>query len=241
MTALSPACVDHNRRPVLLHIISSKDIDGRQRPADAATDPVVCLAATSSDTGGVIILMALRIAATFVRERQFCETALRPRALTAAEGFEPDQLSRAATSIGRLLLPQGWVAQKRAPRVDAEKILQLIRPLNSSSGTLHDQAFASTEREILSAMALPKPVMVLPSDARICVGSPTRVLPPTMTLAPIDRKIMLALLAQTHSVTGKIDLAHVVELLSDDDTLAAMDVRAFLPRCALRPRRRPLH
>lgn len=174
------------------------------------------------------ILMALRLAATFGSDRNFCTMALRPRALTVVQGFEPDQLSGAATTIGRLMLPEGWAAQMRAPHVRDERILQLIRPFESGSHKLHEQAYVRAESEILSALALPHPVMVLLPAGALLSANLRRVLPAAMMLAPFDREIMLALLTQTHSANGEIDRAQVAPLLPSEEKLVDIDIPSLL-------------
>ncbi|ETX10240.1 hypothetical protein OCH239_22330, partial [Roseivivax halodurans JCM 10272] len=170
------------------------------------------LDATGSDQPAHIIapdriLMALRLAATFTTEERFLADGLRPRALTVLDGVEPHALDGAAKTIGRLMLPQGWSAQLRAPHGGATKVLQVIRPYEIGTNRLPDHAYARAESEIVTALALPHPVMVLLPAGAPLSASLRRVLPPALTLAPIDREILLALLAQTHSATGKIDRA----------------------------------
>ncbi|MDO6588559.1 AAA family ATPase, partial [Salipiger sp. 1_MG-2023] len=118
-------------------------------------------------------------------------------------------------------------AQMRAPKAPATKILQLIRPVDNASRKLHKQAFANAEHEILAALALPHPLMILlPADAPLSANL-RRVLPRAIPLAPIDREIHLALLAQTHSGT---DRTQVAPLLPSDAALANLDTPSLLAR-----------
>ena len=168
------------------------------------------------------ILMALRLAVTFGSEERF-RAMLHRRAITLVEGFEPEQISGAATTIGRLFLPDGWTAQTRAPRGRDGGILQLLRPFDSGSRKLSDHACRKVEGEILSALAMAHPVMILlPRQAAVSADL-RRVLPPAIPLAPIDRNIVLSLLAQTHSATEKIDRSLVAPLLPDNAALAEVD------------------
>lgn len=173
------------------------------------------------------ILMALRLAATFIREEHFLK-ALEPRAVTVLEGIDPAQLSGAAKSIGRLFLPEGWTSHTRAPRHTETGVLQLLLPMESAAKKISEHAITKIEQEILTALTLPHPLMILLPDATLLPPELRRVLPPATRLAPIDRDLMLKLLGQTHSATGKIDAALVRPLLPDDEVLATMDMPSLL-------------
>ncbi|MCA0943294.1 AAA family ATPase [Salipiger pacificus] len=168
------------------------------------------------------ILTALQLAATFSTEATFLET-LHRRKVTVIDGIDPQQLAGAATSIGRLLLPEGWSAQMRAPRAARSEVLQLLRPIDPTSRMVPEQAYIKLEAEILAALALPHPLMILlPAGARLPARL-SRVLPPAIRFASLDREILLALFAQTHSSTGKIDRQHIRPLLPSDAALTDLD------------------
>ena len=173
------------------------------------------------------ILMALRLAATFGREEHFLK-ALEPRAVTVLEGIDPAQLSGAATSIGRLFVPEGWTSHTRAPRHKDTGVLQLLRPMESGARKISEQAIAKIEQEILTALTLPHPLLILLPKTTLLPPGLRRVLPPSRRLAPIDRDLMLKLLGQTHSSTGKIDAALVRPLLPDDKVLATLDMPSLM-------------
>ncbi|SDX99504.1 hypothetical protein [Roseicitreum antarcticum] len=169
------------------------------------------------------ILMTLRLAATFGSEREFL-TSLRRCAVTVVEGFDPDQISGAATTIGRLFLTGEWAAQLRAPHSKNTGILQLIRPFESASRKITEQTYHRTADEIVAALPLPHPMMILlPGEAPL-PANVLRVLPSAIPLAPVDREIILALLAQTHSATGKIDRSVVRPLLPGNAELADINI-----------------
>lgn len=173
------------------------------------------------------ILTALQLAATFGTERAFLET-LRRDSVTVVEGIPPAQLAGAATSIGRLLLPKGWAAQTRAPRAAKGGILQLLRPTDGTHGRVSETAVSRLETETLAALALPHALMILlPAGVRL-PAQLARVLPPAIRFAEVDREILLALLGQTHSSTGKIDRAHVRPLLPRNADLADLDMLGVL-------------
>ncbi|NVK43149.1 MAG: hypothetical protein HWE39_18030, partial [Oceanospirillaceae bacterium] len=168
------------------------------------------------------ILTALQLAATFCTEPAFLDT-LQRRKVTVIDGIDPQQLAGTATSIGRLLLPEGWSAQMRAPRAARSGVLQLLRPIDPTSRMVPEQAYIKLEAEILAALALPHPLMILlPAGARLPARL-SRVLPPAIRFASLDREILLALFAQTHSSTGKIDREHIRPLLPSDAALADLD------------------
>lgn len=168
------------------------------------------------------ILTALRLAATFGTEATFLDTLHRCK-VTVIDGIDPQQLAGTATSIGRLLLPEGWAAQMRAPRAARSRVLQLLRPVDPTSRMVPEQAYIKLEAEILAALALPHPLMILlPAGARLPARL-SRVLPPTIRFASLDREILLALFAQTHSSTGKIDREHIRPLLPSDAALTDLD------------------
>lgn len=169
------------------------------------------------------ILMALRLAATFGCERNFLKYLCRS-AVTVVEGFDQDQLSGAASTIGRLFLPSEWAAQLSAPRGKDTGILQLIRPFENASRKLTEQAYHRIEKEIVAALPRPHPVMILLPTGAPLPANVRRLLPSPIPLAPIDRDIILALLAQTHSATGKIDRSVVRPLLPGNADLAEMDI-----------------
>ena len=173
------------------------------------------------------ILTALQLAATFGTEQAFLET-LRRESVTVVEGISPEQLADAATSIGRLLLPPAWAAQTRAPRAAKGGILQLLRPTDGMHGRVSETAASRLEAEIRAALALPHPMMILlPAGVRL-PAQLARVLPPAIRFAGVDCEILLALLAQTHSASGKIDRAHVRPLLPSDADLADLDMLGLL-------------
>lgn len=173
------------------------------------------------------ILMALRLAATFIHEEHFLK-ALEPRAVTVLEGIDPAQLSGAATSIGRLFVPEGWTSHARAPRHKDTGVLQLLRPMESGARKISEHAIAKIEQEILTALTLPHPLLILLPETTLLPPGLRRVLPPSKRLAPIDRELMLKLLGQTHSSTGKIDAALVRPHLPDDEVLATLDMPSLM-------------
>lgn len=173
------------------------------------------------------ILMALRLAATFIHEEHFLK-ALEPRAVTVLEGIDPAQLSGAATSIGRLFVPEGWTSHARAPRHKDTGVLQLLRPMESGARKISEHAIAKIEQEILTALTLPHPLLILLPETTLLPPGLRRVLPPSRRLAPIDRDLMLKLLGQTHSSTGKIDAALVRPHLPDDEVLATLDMPSLM-------------
>ncbi|MCD1620947.1 AAA family ATPase [Salipiger manganoxidans] len=169
------------------------------------------------------LMTALQLAATFGAEPAFLD-ALQCRKITVIDGIDPQQLAGTTTSIGRLLLPEGWSAHMRAPRAARSGILQLLRPVDPSSRMVPEQAYTKLETEILAALALPHPLMILlPAGARLPARL-RRVLPAPIRFASLDREILLALLAQTHSATNKIDRVHIRPLLPSDETLANLDM-----------------
>ncbi|PTV93204.1 ATP-dependent Zn protease [Rhodobacter aestuarii] len=171
--------------------------------------------------------MALRLAATFGSQERF-RTALDRRACTVVTGFEPMQLASAGTAIGRLFLPKDWTSYAYAPRTGETAVLQLLRPTESGTNKITEPAIAHLEADILPALARPHPLMILlPIGARLS-SDLSRALPPAIPLAPIDREIILALLAQTHSATGKIDRTLVAPLLPGDARLAGMDMASLM-------------
>ncbi|GAA4226374.1 AAA family ATPase [Sagittula marina] len=168
------------------------------------------------------ILTALQLAATFCTEPAFLDT-LHRRKVTVIDGIDPQQLAGTATSIGRLHLPEGWSAHMRAPRAARSGILQLLRPVDPSSRIVPEQAYTKLETEILAAMRMPHPVMILlPAGTRLPARL-RRVLPATIRFACPDREILLALVAMTHSATNKIDREHIRPLLPGDAALADID------------------
>ncbi|MDT0684512.1 ATP-binding protein [Roseicyclus sp. F158] len=173
------------------------------------------------------ILMALRLAATFIREEHFLD-ALEPRAVTVLEGIVPAQLSGAATLIGRLLVPEGWTAHARAPRHMDSGVLQLLRPMDSGARKISEQAIAKIEQEILTALTLPHPLMILLPETALLPPELRRVLPPAKRLAPINRDLILKLLGRTHSATGKIDAALVRPHLPDNEVLTTLDMPSLM-------------
>lgn len=62
------------------------------------------------------ILVCLQLAASFGTHQGFCERVLAPGAVNVIEGFKMNQMETAATQIGRLFLPEGWVAQTYAAK-----------------------------------------------------------------------------------------------------------------------------
>ena len=169
------------------------------------------------------LMTALQLAATFGAEPAFLD-ALQCRKITVIDGIDPQQLAGTATSIGRLLLPEGWSAHMRAPRAARSGILQLLRPVDPSSRMVSEQAYTKLETEILAALALPHPLMILlPAGARLPARL-RRILPTPISFASLDREILLALLAMTHSATNKIDRVHIRPLLPSDETLADLDM-----------------
>ncbi|MCE8438210.1 AAA family ATPase [Rhodovulum sulfidophilum] len=161
-------------------------------------------------------MTALQFAATF-------RDALQLRKITVIDGIDPQQLAGTATSIGRLLLPEGWAAHMQAPRAAESGILQLLRPIDSSNRMVPEQAYTKLEAEILAAQALAHLLMILlPTGDRLPVRL-RRVLPAALRFAALDREILLALLAQTHSATGRIDREQIRSLLPSDEILADLD------------------
>ncbi|MCE8438367.1 AAA family ATPase [Rhodovulum sulfidophilum] len=173
------------------------------------------------------ILMALRLAATFGSQERF-GSALDQRACTVITGFEPIQLSGAGTAIGRLFLPDGWTSQARPPRHRDSAVLQLLRPMETGNNKITEHVIAKIEHEILAALALPHPLMILLPDTASLPANLRRVLPPALQLPPIDREIMLRLLGQTHSATGKVDRMLITPLLPENDALATMDMPSLM-------------
>tara|TARA_R110002124_G_scaffold236821_2_gene402040 strand:+ start:2677 stop:4872 length:2196 start_codon:yes stop_codon:yes gene_type:complete len=199
-----------------LDTMRAAGIDGWALDGSGANQPAQFI-----EPGG--ILMALRLAATFGSERNFL-TSLRRCTITVVEGFDPDQLSGAAGTIGRLFLPSKWAAQLSAPRGKDTGIIQLIRPFENASGKLTEQAYHRIEKEIVTALPRPHPVMILLPAGAPLPANVRRLLPSPIPLAPIDRDIILALLAQSHSATGKIDRSVVRPLLPGNADLAEMDI-----------------
>ncbi|RBP86948.1 ATP-dependent Zn protease [Rhodobacter sp. 140A] len=173
------------------------------------------------------ILMTLRLVATFGCQERF-GSALDQRACTVITGFEPIQLSGAATAIGRLFLPDGWTSQTRPPHHRDSAVLQLLRPTETGSNKITEHAIAKIEHEILAALARPYPLMILLPDTASLPANLRRVLPPALQLPPIDREIMLRLLGQTHSATGKVDRTLITPLLPENDALATMDMPSLM-------------
>ncbi|MBL3587750.1 ATP-binding protein, partial [Rhodovulum sulfidophilum] len=173
------------------------------------------------------ILMALRLAATFGSQERF-GSALDQRACTVITGFEPIQISGAATAIGRLFLPDGWTSQARPPRHRDSAVLQLLRPMETGNNKITEHVIAKIEHEILAALARPHPLMILLPDTASLPANLRRVLPPALQLPPIDREIMLRLLGQTHSATGKVDRTLITPLLPENDALATMDMPSLM-------------
>ncbi|MBL3576350.1 cell division protein FtsH, partial [Rhodovulum sulfidophilum] len=87
---------------------------------------------------------------------------------------------------------------------------------------------AKLEHEILAALARPHPLMILLPDTASLPANLRRVLPPALQLPPIDREIMLRLLGQTHSATGKVDRMLITPLLPENDALATMDMPSLM-------------
>lgn len=221
------------RRPSAIELLNELERSQRHDTRDLDTMRVAGIDGWALDESGANqpaqfiepgrILMALRLAATFGSERNFL-TSLRRCTITVVEGFDPDQLSGAASTIGRLFLPSKWAAQLSAPRGKDTGIIQLIRPFENAGRKLTEQTYHRIEKEIVTALPRPHPVMILlPAEAPLAANV-RRLLPSAIPLAPIDRDIILALLAQTHSATGKIDRSLVRPLLPSNVDLAEMDI-----------------
>ena len=84
------------------------------------------------------------------------------------------------------------------------------------------------ERRLLGSLAQPHPLLVLWPEGPRLDPDLKRILPKPVRLAPVDQDMMLMLLEQTHSVTGKIDRARVAPLLPHSAALQSMDEPVLL-------------
>ena len=174
------------------------------------------------------ILVCLQLAATFRTHRDFCEQALAQGAVNVIDGFKMNQMETAATQIGRLFLPEGWVAQTYAAKNVTSPALQIIFPPIGSSGTLSPNSQREFKRKVLSSLAQPHPLLILLPDGLQLDPNLRHILPKAQWLAALDRDMMLMLLAETHSATRKIDREVVGPLLPHDAALKSLDTPILL-------------
>lgn len=170
------------------------------------------------------ILVCLQLAATFRTHRDFCERVLAPGAVNVIEGFKMNQMETAATQIGRLFLPEGWVAQTYAAKKVTSPALQIIFPPIGSSGTLSPNSQREFKRKVLSSLAQPHPLLILLPDGLQLDPDLLHILPDGQRLAALTQDMMLMLLAETHSATRKVDSDVVRPLLPDDAALKSLTV-----------------
>ncbi|MEE2635186.1 MAG: PAS domain S-box protein, partial [Pseudomonadota bacterium] len=204
-----------------LYALSETGADGWAVDADGNDMP-------QHYTAPSTLLMCLRLAATFGTHQNFCATSLAPHGVMVIDEMPTSQLDIACTQIGRVFLPPSWTAQTHAARRGEERVLQLIRPTVGREGTISLAGMRDFERRLLGSLAQPHPLLVLWPEGPRLDPDLKRILPKPVRLAPVDQDMMLMLLEQTHSVTGKIDRARVAPLLPRSAALQAMDEQVLL-------------
>ncbi|MDE4193030.1 AAA family ATPase [Phaeobacter gallaeciensis] len=204
-----------------LYTLSETGADGWAIDADGNDMP-------QHYTAPSTILMCLRLAATFGTHQNFCATSLAPHGVMVIDEIPTSQLDIACTQIGRVFLPPSWTAQTYAARRGEEQVLQLIRPTVGREGTICLAGMRDFEHRLLGSLAQPHPLLVLWPEGPRLDPDLKRILPKPVRLAPVDQDMMLMLLEQTHSATGKIDRARVAPLLPHSAALQAMDEQVLL-------------
>ncbi|WP_281968924.1 AAA family ATPase [Roseovarius nanhaiticus] len=172
-------------------------------------------------TSDLVLLM--RLCAT-LRTQSCIDAIMAPGALTVIDvGSDTAQtLVDVEAMLIRALLP-----------VDAEIINNERAPQRMSSQQLiiHDIAPARTSgRDMVARSTLdikrtldePRPVLILTVATSLLPEALAPAMPQALTLAPLGHDILMAILAASHSATGRIDPA-VRDALPDDRALSTLD------------------
>ncbi|MCZ0962396.1 AAA family ATPase [Paracoccus benzoatiresistens] len=166
------------------------------------------------------LLLLIRLAAS-LGSLDAVDRLLSPGALTLLEGVPNEDLD-SIRDLLEFILPASCTVSSK-PRIAVHvPDLMVIRP-SLVDGRISDYALREYRRDVVAALHLPAPVLILhPQVAALPEGLPavgmTRI-----PYAPLDQDILLAVLRLSHSEAGGLDEAALRAALPPDAALEGLD------------------